>query len=48
MIKNKIDGVPVLDKYKNLVGVITKDDIVRAFTQVIPHQNLLKNYWQFH
>jgi len=48
MIKNKIDGVPVLDKYKNLVGVITKDDIVSAFTQVVPHQKILEKYWQFH
>ena len=48
MIKNKIDGIPVLDEYKNLVGVITKDDIVRAFTQVVPHQKILEKYWQFH
>jgi len=48
MIENKIDGIPVLGNDKNLVGVISKHDIVRAFNQVIPQQKLLNKYWQFY
>ena len=44
MVKNKINGIPVVDSSKNLVGVISKTDIVRAFTVVGPHEQLKSKY----
>ena len=44
MIKNLVSGIPVIDKEKNLVGIITKSDVVRAFTQVESNANLLEKY----
>ncbi len=44
MVKNKINGIPVIDKSKNLVGVISKTDVVRAFTIVGPHEQLKSKY----
>ncbi|MFQ5573921.1 MAG: CBS domain-containing protein, partial [Nitrosopumilaceae archaeon] len=40
MIKNLVSGIPVVDKRKNLVGIITKSDVVRAFTQVESNAHL--------
>jgi predicted transcriptional regulator len=48
MIKNKISGIPVLDQDKNLVGVIDKSDIVRAFNDVKTHQRLSEEYGYLH
>ena len=48
MIKNLISGIPVIDKERNLVGIITKSDVVRAFTQVESNENLLEKYKQTH
>jgi predicted transcriptional regulator len=48
MIKNKISGIPVLDKDKNLVGVIDKSDIVRAFNNVKIDKDLSKKYGYLH
>jgi CBS domain-containing protein len=44
MVKNKINGLPVIDSSKNLVGVISKTDVVRAFTVVGPHEQLKSKY----
>jgi len=44
MVKNKINGIPVVDGAKNLVGVISKTDVVRAFTVVGPHEQLKSKY----
>ena len=44
MVKNKINGIPVIDSSKNLVGVISKTDVVRAFTVVGPHEQLKTKY----
>ena len=44
MVKNKINGIPVIDASKNLVGVITKTDVVRAFTVVGPHEQIKSKY----
>ena len=44
MIKNLVSGIPVIDKEKNLVGIITKSDVVRAFTQVESNAHLLEKY----
>jgi CBS domain-containing protein len=48
MIKNKVSGIPVLDKDKNLVGVIDKSDIVRAFNNVKIDKDLSKKYGYLH
>jgi len=48
MITNLVSGIPVVDKRKNLVGIITKSDVVRAFTQVESNANLLEKYKQTH
>lgn len=44
MIKNKISGIPVLDSNQNLVGLVSKADIVTAFSDVIPHEQLKMKY----
>jgi predicted transcriptional regulator len=44
MIKNKISGIPVLDSNKKLVGLVSKTDIVRAFSDVVPHEQLKVKY----
>ncbi|HET6517482.1 MAG TPA: CBS domain-containing protein [Nitrosopumilaceae archaeon] len=44
MVKNKINGIPVVDNSKNLVGVISKTDIVKAFTVAGPHEQLKSKY----
>jgi predicted transcriptional regulator len=46
MVKNLVSGIPVIDKEKNLVGIITKSDVVRAFTQVESNAHLLEKYKQ--
>lgn len=48
MIKNKVSGIPVVSKNKELVGVITKFDIVRAFTVVGSHQELKTKYREYY
>jgi len=44
MIKNKISGIPVLDSNQKLLGLVTKTDIVRAFSYVMPHEQLKLKY----
>lgn len=44
MIDYKISGIPVLDSKGNLVGLISKTDIVRAFSDVGPHEQLKLKY----
>jgi len=44
MSKNKVSGLPVIDKKKKLVGVISKSDVVRAFSVVHPHEKLRAKY----
>ena len=48
MIKNKVSGVPVLDNNKNLVGVIDKSDIVKAFNNVKTDKDLSQKYGYLH
>jgi CBS domain-containing protein len=48
MIKNKLSGIPVLDKEKNLVGVIDKTDVVKAFNNVKIDKDLSKKYGYLH
>lgn len=49
MSKNNISGVPVIVMSDNkLEGIVTKADVVRAFSQVITHAKLLEKYRTFH
>ena len=44
MIKHKISGIPVLDVNQNLIGLVSKTDVVKAFSDVIPHEQLKMKY----
>ena len=44
MIKKKISGIPVLDSKQNLVGLVSKSDVVKAFSDVVPHEQLKMMY----
>lgn len=44
MIKYKISGIPVLDSNQNLLGLVSKTDIVKAFSDVVPHEQLKLKY----
>ena len=48
MINKIVSGLPVVNKSKNLVGVISKSDVVRAFTKVESNKILLEKYKQTH
>ncbi|MFZ8907683.1 MAG: HPP family protein [Nitrosopumilaceae archaeon] len=44
MIKKKISGIPVLDSNQKLVGLVSKSDVVKAFSDVVPHEKLKMKY----
>lgn len=44
MIKNKVSGIPVIDSKKSLIGVVSKTDVVNAFSIVGPHEELRTKY----
>jgi CBS domain-containing protein len=44
MIKNKVSGIPVIDSNQNLVGIVSKTDIVKVFSIVGPHEKLRSMY----
>ena len=44
MIKNKIGGIPVVDSNRNLVGIVSKTDVVKAFSIVGLHEELKVKY----
>ena len=44
MIKNKVSGIPVTNSKKNLIGVVSKTDVVKAFSIVGPHEELRTKY----
>ena len=44
MIKNKIGGIPVVNSKNNLVGIISKTDVVRAFSIVGSHEEIKSKY----
>lgn len=48
MIKNLVSGIPIVDKEKRLIGIVTKADIVRAFTHIESNAHLLEKYKQTH
>lgn len=48
MIKNKISGIPVVVMQESrIAGVVTKFDVVRAYSNVIPHGKILERYRKF-
>ena len=44
MIKNKISGIPVTDSNRKLIGIISKTDVVRAFSIIGLHEDLRSRY----
>jgi predicted transcriptional regulator len=44
MINHKISGIPVLDSNQNLIGLVSKTDVVEAFSDVLPHEQLKMKY----
>ncbi len=48
MIKNKVSGIPVVDSNQNLVGVVSKFDIVRAFTVVGSNEEIKAKYQELY
>ena len=44
MIKNKVGGIPVVDSNQNLIGIVSKTDVVKAFSIVGPHEKLKSKY----
>ena len=44
MIKNKVGGIPVVDSNQNLIGIVSKTDVVKAFSIVGPHEELKSKY----
>ncbi len=48
MIKNQINGIPVVDDKNDLVGVVSNLDVVKAFVKVASNEHLLPKYAQFY
>ena len=44
MINNIVSGLPVVEKNRALIGIISKSDVVRAFSQVESDSQLLEKY----
>ena len=44
MIKNNVGGIPVVDSNQNLIGIVSKTDVVRAFSIVGAHKELKLKY----
>jgi len=42
MTKYKVSGVPTVDKDRNLEGIVSSSDIVRAYGEVETHFRLIK------
>jgi len=48
MIKNQINGIPVVDDTSKLVGVVSNLDVVKAFVQAVSTEHLLLEYSKFY
>ena len=48
MIKNKVGGIPVVDSNQNLIGIVSKTDVVRAFSIVGSHKELRSKYQELY
>jgi CBS domain-containing protein len=44
MIKNKVGGIPVVNSENNLVGIVSKTDVVKAFSIVGSHEEIKSKY----
>jgi|GEM_PF-189978 len=44
MIKSNVGGIPVVDSNHNLIGIVSKTDVVRAFSIVGHHKELRSKY----
>lgn len=44
MIKNQIGGIPVVNSKHDLVGIVSKTDVVRAFSIVGQHEEIKSKY----
>lgn len=44
MIKNKVGGIPVVNSENNLIGIVSKTDVVRAFSIVGSHEEIKLKY----
>ena len=44
MIKNNVGGIPVVDLNQNLIGIVSKSDVVRASSIVGSHKELKSKY----
>jgi len=44
MIKNNVGGIPVVDSNQNLIGIVSKTDVVSAFSIVGAHKELKSKY----
>lgn len=44
MIKNDVSGIPVVDSRKNLIGIVSKTDVVKAFSMIGAHEELRSKY----
>jgi CBS domain-containing protein len=44
MIKNQISGIPTIDSNQNMVGIVSKTDVVKAFSIIGHHQELSSKY----
>lgn len=44
MIKNGVSGIPVVDSRKNLIGIVSKTDVVKAFSMIGAHEELRSKY----
>jgi CBS domain-containing protein len=47
MIRNNISGIPVVTDMLRLVGIVSKFDVVRAYSNVVPHREILERYRTF-
>jgi CBS domain-containing protein len=47
MIRNSISGIPVVTDRMRLVGIISKFDVVRAYSNIVPHNEILQRYRTF-
>lgn len=48
MIKNNVGGIPVVDSNKNLIGIVSKTDVVRAFSIIGSHKELMSKYQELY
>lgn len=47
MIRNSISGIPVVIDGMKLVGIVSKFDVVRAYSNIVPHSKILERYRTF-